>query len=72
MTDVWGAAVKENDALKLSKLVLSYAESPQAALVVVRSCAALLEKEASGRDADREWFEMTWVWLLSYLWHALI
>lgn len=57
MADVWRAAVLGNDAVKLSELVLSSAASAKAALAVVKSCAALLEKQASSTTSrhDREW-----------------
>lgn len=59
MADVWETAVRENDAAKLSRLVLLSAASPQAALEIVRSCAVLLQKEArTSGDANREWFQI--------------
>lgn len=45
MSDAWETAVKSNDAVTLAELVLLSSASPEAALAIVRSCAALLEKE---------------------------
>lgn len=66
MADVWRAAVMGNDAAKLSELVLSCAPSTKAALALVKSCAALIEKGASSPSShhDREWSSYLWAVLL--------